>query len=131
MILDTNAYSALARNAPSIVDSINQARQVALPLPVIAELRYGFAMGNQPDRNEALLERFLAQPQASVLSPSINTTWHYAKLQKYCRQQGRALSNNDIWIAALAQEAADTLATYDADFKIFADLFGDKLLLLA
>ena len=130
MILDTNAYSAMARRLPSIVESLTHASNLSLPLPVIAELRYGFAMGSQKDKNETLLERFLAQPQTQILTPSIATTRIYAELQKYCREHGKALSHNDIWIAALAREHGDVLVTYDTDFSVFEDMFGDKLLLL-
>jgi PIN domain. len=45
-------------------------------------------------------------------------------------KKGRVLSQNDIWIAALAKETGGTLATFDKDFKALSDIFGDKLLIL-
>ncbi len=131
MLLDTNTYSALARGIPAITQLVSNAHQLTLPLPVIAELRYGFAKGSQAGRNERLLQKFLAQPQITVVSPSIKTTRHYAELQHYCQQKGRALSQNDIWIAALARETDDTLVTFDQDFAILAGLLGDKLVILS
>jgi predicted nucleic acid-binding protein len=41
MLLDTNAYSALARGIPAAIEVISSAQELNLPLPVIAELRYG------------------------------------------------------------------------------------------
>jgi len=130
MLLDTNAYSALARGMPAIVDAIGGASRVDLPLPVVAELRYGFAKGSQREHNEGVLQRFLAQPQISIVVPTLRTTEHYAELQLHCQRAGRALSQNDIWIAALARESNDTLVTYDQDFSVFAEIFGNKLLIL-
>ena len=131
MILDTNTYTALALANQGGVELINTASVVQLPLPVVAELRYGFVKGSQSDRNEASLQRFLAQPQVTILTPNIKTTEHYATLQLLCKQRGRALSNNDIWIAAMAYEANDSLVTLDKDFTVFAELFGDKLIVVS
>jgi predicted nucleic acid-binding protein len=130
MLLDTNVYSALARGVQSAAVAINHVPDLEIPLPVIAELRYGFLKGSQKDRNEQMLQKFLAQPHITVVAPTIKTTTIYAELQLHCRQRGKALSQNDIWIAALATEANDVLVTFDADFSVFADLFGEKLILL-
>lgn len=129
MILDTNAYSALARGVPEVIELIKDKHELKLPLPVIAELRYGFAKGSQPERNEQMLQKFLAQPHISILLPSLKTTEHYAQIQLFCQRRGRALSHNDIWIAALAREANDSLVTFDQDFTTLTELFGDKLII--
>ena len=130
MLLDTNTYSALARGIQTAIDAINSADELKLPLPVIAELRYGFAKGSQTERNEKQLQRFLSQPQVSVIVPSLKTTEYYADLQLLCQRKGKALSQNDIWIASLALETDDTLVTFDKDFSILLEAFGDKLLIL-
>jgi tRNA(fMet)-specific endonuclease VapC len=130
MLLDTNAYSALARGVPIVVDVVRDAEELSLPLPVIAELRYGFAKGPQPDLNERVLQKFLAQPQISIAVPTLYTTKLYAELQLLCQRRGRVLAQNNIWIAALAREADDLLVTFNKDFTVFADVFGEKLLIL-
>jgi tRNA(fMet)-specific endonuclease VapC len=130
MVLDTNAYSALALAVPSVVELVNDAAAIKLPLPVVAELRYGFAKGDRPQQNEALLQQFLAQPQVTIILPTLQTTAYYAELQLLCRQRGRALSHNDIWIAALTRESDDTLVTYDKDFAVLADVLGGQLTIL-
>jgi tRNA(fMet)-specific endonuclease VapC len=84
MLLDTNAYSALARGVQSLVDVISSSAELKLPLPVIAELRYGFVKGSQTERNEQILQEFLSQPQISVIMPSLKTTEIYAELQLDC-----------------------------------------------
>jgi predicted nucleic acid-binding protein len=131
VILDTNAYSALARAVRSIVDQISGAAELKLPLPVIAELRYGFVKGSQTGRNEQVLQKFLSQPQVSIIMPSMKTTAIYAELQLRCVKHGKALSQNDIWIAALAKETEDLLLTFDRDFEVFLEIFGGKLIILS
>lgn len=130
MILDTNAYSALAQGVQAIIDAVRSTTELKLPLPVIAELRYGFMKGSQPERNEEVLQKFLAQAQVSIIVPSLKTTDHYAMLQLLCWQRGRALSQNDIWIAALSLEANEILVTFDKDFSILAEVLTDKLIIL-
>ncbi len=130
MLLDTNAYSALARGVPVIIDVVKDALELKLPLPVIAELRYGFMKGSQGEHNEQILQKFLAQPQVLIILPTLQTTEHYAALQLLCQQRGRALSQNDIWIAALARETNDTLITFDKDFAVLGEVLGNNLIIL-
>ena len=130
MFLDTNIYSALARGIQSAVDATSAAHELKLPLPVIAELRYGFLKGSQKDRNERALQRFLAQPYVEIMMPTLKTTDVYAELQDYCTRKGKVLSHNDVWIAALAYEANELLVTFDKDFSVFSGLFGNRLKLL-
>lgn len=131
MLLDTSAYSALAHGTQTIVEAVSSAHELKLPLPVIAELHRGFAKGSRREHNEQQLQRFLAQPQISVVMPTLKTTEHYATLQLFCQQQGRALSQNDIWIAALAHETGNTLVTFDKDFATLEKILGSNLLVLS
>src|SRR5262245_12617192 len=117
MFLDTSAYSGLERGVLSIVGVVREKSSITLALPVIAELRYGFLKGSRQAQNEALLQRFLAQPQISIAMPTLSTTEVYAELELFCQRKGRSLGKNDIWIAALAREADDTLVTFDHDFE--------------
>jgi predicted nucleic acid-binding protein len=130
MTLDTVTYSALLRGIPQADTAIRSAKEINMPLPVIAELRYGFARGSKQHQNEQTLQRFLAQPQILILVPTIKTTELYADLQLLCVNKGKALSQNDIWIAALSQEANDILVTFDQDFRVFSEVLGKKLLIL-
>lgn len=130
MLLDTNVYSALAQGIQSAVNTITGIADLKIPLPVIAELRYGFLKGSQKDRNEQILQRFLGQPNVTIVMPTIKTTNVYAELQLYCSSRGKALSHNDMWIASLARESNDILVTFDNDFMVLTEIFGDKLIIL-
>ena len=130
MVLDTNSYSALALGTRSIVELITDVPELEIPLPVIAELRYGFLNGSKPEKNEQTLQRFLAQSNVSILEPNMETTNHYAELQLFCKKHGKALSQNDIWIGALAQQHNSTLVTFDKDFQVLRPLIGNLLVIL-
>jgi tRNA(fMet)-specific endonuclease VapC len=116
LVLDTNGYSALFRNDPRVVEAIQQAREILLPLIVLAELRAGFQAGRLNQQNETQLQRFLNKPTARILSPDEQTTFHYARLFTQLRRQGTPLPQNDIWIAALVLQHDGVLCSFDTHF---------------
>lgn len=115
--LDTNAYSDFMRGDASRVHLVRTARQIFLPLIVLAELRAGFAAGNQESTNAANLQRFLNSPRVTVLLPDEQTTHHYAQLFLQLRRNAVAIPTNDLWIAALAVQHHLVLCTSDAHFQ--------------
>lgn len=131
MIIDTKVYSALYRGDAHAVEALKDQDHIGVPLVVIAELRYGFMSGNKTDHNEAQFNKFLAQDVVDIIYPTLQTAQLYAELSTYCRRAGRALSHNDLWIAALAQESNQQLVTYDKDFGALASLLGDRLVILS
>jgi tRNA(fMet)-specific endonuclease VapC len=115
--LDTNAYSDFMRGDASRVHIVRTAVRLYLPLIVLAELRAGFAAGNQESTNAANLQRFLNSPRVSVLLPDEQTTHHYAQLFLQLRRKSVAIPTNDLWIAALAVQHHLVLCTSDAHFQ--------------
>ena len=128
ILLDTNAYSALALGKESIVSALPTSGQFYLCPPVIAELRLGFRLGNKEEENENKLQQFLSS--GGMLDIDLATTEIYADLAAFARKCGFSLSHNDLWIAAITKQCDVRLFTYDKDFAVFSDLFGDKLLIL-
>lgn len=120
--LDTNACSDFMRGVSSRVEVLRSARSIHVPLFVLAELRAGFAAGNQESSNAANLQRFLNSPRVSILLPDEQTTHHYAQLFMDLRRRGAAVPMNDLWIAALAIQHNLVLCTSDAHFDHFARL---------
>jgi tRNA(fMet)-specific endonuclease VapC len=116
ILLDTNAYTDLARGVADVVARVSGATEVWLPLFVLGELRAGFVGGTRRKRNEAALERFLNRPNVGLLLPDEATTDFYAKLYNDLRRQGTLISANDIWIAALALQHDLILDTRDQHF---------------
>ncbi len=117
LALDTNAYSDFMRGRADRVEQIRGARKIVLPLIVLAELRAGFATGNQQSSNRTNLQRFLNSERVSVVSPDDQTTHHYAQLYMILRGKGPAIPTNDLWIAALAVQHGLVLCTSDSHFQ--------------
>lgn len=87
-----------------------------MPVPVIAELRYGFLHGTKGRRNEGFLAKFLDQPRVSILVCDEDTTRLYADLKLQLKRQGTPIPINDVWIASLVLQHDATLLTRDSDF---------------
>ncbi|MBA3397730.1 MAG: type II toxin-antitoxin system VapC family toxin [Deltaproteobacteria bacterium] len=116
LALDTNAYRLVMEGNDDAVNLVRAAEIVLMPVPVIAELRYGFLRGTKGRRNEAFLVRFLDQPRVEVLLCDEVTTHHYALLKDQLKRQGTPIPINDVWIAALVVQHAAVLLTRDCDF---------------
>ena len=116
LVLDTNFYSALAKNDSQATNLIRTSNEVAFPQIVIGELIGGFQYGNRFDKNLAELKKVLDKPSCRVLMPSMQTAGIYGRLYAHLKKHGRMIPTNDIWIAALTIEYEGTLATFDTDF---------------
>jgi tRNA(fMet)-specific endonuclease VapC len=116
LALDTNAYAALGRQDAQVVELVETALHVVVPLPVIAELRAGFRSGSRSADNERHLLRFLAAPGVEVVSPDEGTTHHYAGLHAQLRRNGTPIPINDLWIAALVLQHDLVLLSRDRHF---------------
>lgn len=115
--LDTNRYRDLCEGDPVVLDTLRRSEDVALPIPVIGELRAGFACGNSARKNEAVLTRFLNEPRVRVLNIDEVTTSFFARLYKQLRTQGTPIPTNDLWIAALVEQHRLMLYTRDKHFN--------------
>ncbi len=117
LALDTNAYRAFTEGQEKTVSLIRRADIIGIPVPVLAELRYGFLAGTQGRRNEAFLLKFLDSARVKILVCDEQTSHHYSEIKLQLKKQGTPIPINDVWIAALTLQHAMTLLTYDKDFK--------------
>lgn len=113
---DTNAYRLLLDADAEAVELLRTSERICLPVPVLAELRFGFLNGSRARTNLANLDTFLDSPRVEVLSCDEETALRYAELRLQLKRQGTPIPTNDIWIAALALQHGATLFTRDADF---------------
>jgi tRNA(fMet)-specific endonuclease VapC len=114
--LDTNTYRAFMDGKKETVAVVRHAETLFLPVPVMAELRFGFLKGTKGKKNESYLAKFLDSPRARVLPCDEQTTHFYAQLKLQLSQQGTPIPINDVWIAALVVQHALSLHTLDTDF---------------
>lgn len=121
-LLDTNAYTALARGDEALLDRLSQATRVLMSSIVVGELEYGFQHGNQYEGNRRLLDEFLAESYVDFLILSRDTTVLYGRISAELRQAGRKIPSNDAWIAAHAREHGATVWTRDRHFQEVAGI---------
>jgi predicted nucleic acid-binding protein len=120
--LDTNRYSDLTRGDAHARHVVETAAEVCVPLPVLAELRAGFAHGTRAAANEKVLAQFLAAEGVTVLCPDEQTTVLYASIYAGLRKRGTPVPTNDLWIAALVLQHGAVLFDRDSDFDRIPEL---------
>lgn len=117
VLLDTNAYTALASGAPALLRHLGRTERILMSAVVVGELEYGFRHGRRYAANRATLDEFLGDPSVEFLTITRETTRRYGTLLAELRRLGRKIPTNDAWIASHALEHAAELWTRDAHFK--------------
>jgi tRNA(fMet)-specific endonuclease VapC len=116
LILDTNALSAAADAHPAVMVLLARADQLALPVIVLGEYRYGIAQSRHKTRYKRWLDGLIAD--CRVLDIKEETTHHYAAINLALRQAGRPIPTNDLWIAALCRQYALSILSRDRHFDL-------------
>ena len=114
MILDTNALSAFADDAPGVLQQIADANELCVPVVVLGEYRFGIAAS----RHRLEYEAWLARGRAfwRVLPIVDETASCYARIRQELKKAGTPIPVNDAWIAALAREHDLAVLSRDAHF---------------
>ena len=116
MILDTNALSAAADNDPALVAILAGADQLAIPVIVLGEYRYGISQS----RHRLAYERWLKGLLQDCLVLDVNepTTHHYAEINMELRRGGTPIPTNDLWISALCRQHSLPVLSRDRHFDL-------------
>ena len=114
MILDTNGLSAMADGESAIEPFVGKAAQVAIPVIVLGEYRYGISQS----RDHPYYERWLAEylGKFRILDVDERTTLSYSAIRIELKKAGRPIPSNDIWIAALCRQHSLPLLSRDRHF---------------
>ena len=114
MILDTNGLSALAGGEPALEPLLRRAAQVAIPVIVLGEYRYGISLS----RNHIHYEQWLAEylPSFRILDVDERTTISYIAVRRELKKAGTPIPSNDVWIAALCRQHSLPLLSRDHHF---------------
>jgi tRNA(fMet)-specific endonuclease VapC len=115
--LDTSAYSQFKRGDRAVVDLLDGASWIGVPVIVLGELEAGFRQGRRAADNRAELQQFLANPAVDVLSVTEDTAGVYADIVLDLKKAGTPVPANDIWIAAVAARHGAPVVTYDTHFR--------------
>ena len=120
MILDTNGLSAMADGDASLEPLLQQAAEIAVPVIVLGEYRYGIRQSRHRIRYERWLAKVLAG--CRVLAVDEETAGHYAEIRDELKRSGRPIPGNDVWIAALARQHSLPLLSRDQHFDFVPGL---------
>jgi tRNA(fMet)-specific endonuclease VapC len=116
MILDTNALSAAADDDPGVIAQLARADEMAVPVIVLGEYRYGIAQSRHRASYEDWLEALLKD--CLVLDIQEPTTHYYAEITLELKRQGKPIPTNDLWIAALCRQHSLPLLSRDRHFDL-------------
>jgi tRNA(fMet)-specific endonuclease VapC len=102
VILDTNGLSAMAEGDPALEPILRKAAQVAIPVVVLGEYRYGISQSRDRNRYEQWLSEYLTKFR--ILDIDERTTISYASVRSELKKAGTPIPSNDVWIAALCRQ---------------------------
>jgi Predicted nucleic acid-binding protein, contains PIN domain len=114
VILDTNALSALLDKDAALLKAIQESRELALPVIVLGEFRFGINVSRRRDEYLAWLRRDLSLFR--VLSVVEETSVYYAAIRSELKASGSPIPANDTWIAALARQHRMPIVSRDTHF---------------
>lgn len=115
--LDTSAYSHFQRGDDRVIEILDRAEWLGVPVMTLGELRTGFLLGSQAEENESSLREFLANPVVEELPVDGDVSRHYGEIVVDLRRAGTPIPTNDIWIAATAARFGALVLTYRGHFR--------------
>ena len=120
MILDTNGLSAVADGESELEPILRKAAEVAIPVIVLGEYRYGISHSRDQARYEQWLAEYL--PAFRILTVDEQTAISYSVIRTELKKAGTPIPSNDIWIAALCRQHSMPLISRDRHFDAVAGL---------
>lgn len=114
MIVDTNGLSAWWQNEAEFIVHIAQADQLCIPVPALAEFRFGILKSRFREKMSTWLDAALAT--TTILSADEITSRHYAEIRLQLMAAGTPIPMNDLWIAAIARQHRLPVLSRDAHF---------------
>lgn len=119
-LLDTNIIISLFAKDSQIHNRLSMAEEVFVPCIAVGELYYGAYKALKQKENLDRLEEFALNN--TVLPCDINIAKKYGDIKSRLKEKGLPVPDNDIWIAAIAQQYALTLITRDSHFEAIENL---------
>jgi tRNA(fMet)-specific endonuclease VapC len=119
-LLDTNIIISIFSKDPQIHNRLANAEEVFVPCIAIGELYFGAYKSIKIEENLARIEEFAINN--TVLACDTDTAKRYGDIKNLLKEKGQPIPENDIWIAAIAQQYAITLVTKDTHFDLVENL---------
>jgi predicted nucleic acid-binding protein len=120
MILDTVAVSALFDGDQKLIAVLRHSFCHQLPVIVLGEYRYGL----KRSAHRARLEQMLTELErvSGILPIDAETAVIYARIREQLRLKGKPVPENDLWIAALAVQHSQPIASLDAHYDLVSGI---------
>ncbi|MEW6608714.1 MAG: type II toxin-antitoxin system VapC family toxin [bacterium] len=119
-LLDTNIIIGLFAKEPGIHNRIINAQEVFIPCIAIGELYFGAYKSVRVIENIARIDEFALCN--TIVSCNAETAKRYGEIKNHLKDKGQPVPENDIWIAAIAQQYNFTLVTQDSHFTAIDNL---------
>src|SRR5437588_6623617 len=113
-LLDTNIVIAIFAGDPDVLERLSEPNEIFLPTIVLGELYYGARKSTHIETNISRIDDLAAT--TTLLGCDLSTARHYGQIKNDLRAKGRPIPENDIWIAAVAQQHGLTLVSRDTHF---------------
>src|SRR2546423_12698429 len=114
-LLDTNIVIAIFAGVTDVLERLTESNEVFLPTIVLGELYYEARKSTHVDANIGRIDELASS--SVLLGCDLKTSRHYGQIKNNLRAKGRPIPENDIWIAAVAQQHGLTLVSRDAHFN--------------
>lgn len=119
-LLDTNIIIALFAKDAKIHECLSNATEVFIPCIAIGELFFGAFKSLKIQENLNRIDEFALGN--TVLPCDIETAKKYGDIKNRLKEKGQPIPENDIWIAAIAQQYDLTLVSKDTHFDLIENL---------
>lgn len=123
-LLDTNIIISIFAKDPQIHNRLANTAEVFVPCMAIGELYFGAYKSVKIQENLARIDEFAINN--TVLPCNTKTAKRYGDIKNRLKDKGQPIPENDIWIAAIAQQYALTLVTKDPHFDAIENLKVEK-----
>lgn len=127
LLLDSCAVIAHFKRSKFVLNILQQAGGLYLPLAAYGELYYGALKAGKSQERFGELNEFMQI--VTLLSPNQYTAQIYGDIRLSLALKGQPIPENDLWIAATARQYAMAVLTSDAHFKriecIELKMFGE------
>jgi tRNA(fMet)-specific endonuclease VapC len=114
-LLDSNIIIALFAKDPQIRAHLSEAQEIFIPCIAIGELYFGAYRSRNTKQNLDRVDEFALH--TTVLPCDTTTAKIYGNIKQSLKEKGQPIPENDIWIAAIAQQYQLTLITKDSHFN--------------
>jgi tRNA(fMet)-specific endonuclease VapC len=123
-LLDTNQLGQAVTVGTAVRQRVMEMRAlgrvIGICVPVLCELEVGIQQVRDADQYRSDLKRLLRRVR--IWPIEVVTSRFYGEIYVDLRRRGRALSQVDMMLAALARQMRLTLVTSDRDFEALPDI---------